>query len=200
MWQDRLLAETAPSFWSLLLVFALSSGLTAGHLFRIFLPTRVWAARLDRLGTVATFFVACLLSVAVIHRSYVWVNGVRQIVFAILVLGVAAAIPYLHWRLSKTHALAHSVRRRLLRGVLGVSCAAAACWSGLGFYESIAPIDDMGFFFDVPGQMAVVDRQTAVTDAGQRVPLFRWDVSEEVFKKYSAISSARLSSLATAVI
>ena len=200
MVEDKLFAAVGPSFWTLLLVFLLSLGLTAGQLIQLLVPARNWAGRLDRLGTVIGLFMAGLLSVEVVHQSDVWLGHSWQIPLAILIFCLAAVIPYVHWRLSKMPSRTRRLPKLLLRVTLAALCVASAGWSGERYYGLNAALNDMGLLFATPGEMAKVRRFVAVTDAGQRLVLHQWKVADEEFREYSARAATRLSGMSEATI
>ena len=200
MVEEKLFAAAGPSFWTLLLVFLLSLGLTVGQLIQLLLPARALSGRLDRLGVVIGLFMAGLLSVEVVHQADVWLGSSWQIPLAILIFSLAAVIPYVHWCLSKMQVRARGLPTLLLRLTLALLCAAAAGWSGERYYGLNAALNDMGLLFATPGQIAKVHRFVAITDAGQRLTLHRWRVSDEEFRAYSARSATRLSGMSEATI
>jgi hypothetical protein len=201
MVEDRLFAGAGPpSLLALLVVFLLSLGLTAGQFIQLVFPARTWAPKLDRLGVVVGIFLASLLSLEVVHQSDIWLANPWQIPLAILIFCLAAIVPYVHWWLSKTHGRARTVSRYVLRGTLALLCATAAGWSGERYYALVDAFDNLGLLLEVPGEMEEVHRYVAITDTGSRLPLFRWDITDDEFREYRTRSATRLSGMAEAAI
>lgn len=200
MVEDSLFAGTGPSFLALLVVFLLSLGLTAGQLIQLVFPARTWAPRLDRVGVVVGIFLASLLSLEAVHQSDIWLANTWQIPLAILIFSLAAVVPYVHWWLSRTHGRLRTVSRFLLRGTLALLCAAAAGWSGNRYYALMDGFENLGLLLEVPGELAKVRRFIAITDTGARLPLYRWDVTDDEFREYRTRSATRLSGIAESAI
>ncbi len=61
-------------------------------------------------------------------------------------------------------------------------------------------LSDLGLLQQTPGIMCNATDASAVTDAGRSVQLFRWDVDDDSFEYFSALSNQRLEMLQSKII
>jgi hypothetical protein len=182
---DQRLLVSEPPFMALVMIYVLSLGLAAGQVFQLVLRARACAPRLDRLGVVVGLLFACLVALETVHESEVWLDRIWQIPLALLIYGLTAIVPYAHWWLSRRHAQLRTWSMYMLRGTLVVFCVTAAAWAWDRYHQLNAACVELGLLVEAPGQAITVDRYCAVTDAGRRVPLYRWSVTDERFREFS---------------
>jgi hypothetical protein len=183
---------TALGVWLLLVATGVSLGIAA------VLGLHLWFGHNDRyrwaglLCRVAAIFLAAVLSVDAIVATSANSDGLPHLLLSLVAVGAAIVTATLHRPVS---VLAHSPNalwRTLSQCLLITACLASACWSGHRVRRVAYIEGDLGLFIDTPGTLVQATDQVLVTDRGQTLPVFRWDVADDVFEYYASLSEARL--------
>lgn len=190
----------APNSGAQVAILLLGLFLAASQLLQVLLGGRKWSARLDRLGTHAALLLACSMLLEMLDR--VTMTGERNLPWleAGIAFAVAGAVLTLHRIVTSGRILGLPVSSLVARSILVTVCAAAAGWAGQQFCSNAIGRDGLGLFFDTPGKLQKINEQVAVTDAGRRIPLFRWDVSDAEYREYRQSEATRLSLITQAAI
>ncbi|MHB8863312.1 MAG: hypothetical protein ACYC6N_12960 [Pirellulaceae bacterium] len=178
--------------WSLLLAFTLS-------LVAVALALHMWLRRAERnypwldgfYRSAATVVVATLLADAIVFTSSGMISAWHVIV-AVLAVGTALAAVTLHRPVSEVTRFSPLLSRMASQGLLLALFLAAASWSGYRLHHSLRVTEAFGLTGDAPGTLLEVSGQVLITDRGRILPVFRWDVAQEVFNYYASRSDSRL--------
>ncbi len=200
MLQAQLSAASVPNTGAQVAILLLSLFLAASQLFQVLLGERKWSARLDWIGTHAALLLACALLLEMLDR--VTLTGERNLPWleAAVAFTVAGAVIALHRVVTSGRMIGIRVSSRVARSVLVTVCAVAAGWSAQQFCTDVMAKDGLGLFFNTPGTLQEINEQVAVTDAGRRIPLFRWEVSDAEYRQYRQSEAVRLSMITQAAI
>lgn len=200
MLQAQISAASVPNTGAQVAILLLSLFLAASQLLQVLLGERKWSARLDRLGTHAALLLACSLLLEMLDHATMASEQSVPWLEAGIAFTVAGAVIVLHRVITSGRLFGLRVSSRAARSVLVTLCAAAAGWAGQQFCSNAIGKDGLGLFYNTPGTLEEVNEQVAVTDAGRRIPLYRWQVSDAEYRTYRQNEAARLSLFTQAAI
>lgn len=200
MLQAQISTASVPNTGAQVAILLLSLFLAASQLLQVLLGERRWSARLDRLGTHAALLLACSLLLEMLDHATLAVDQSIPWLEAGIAFTVAGVVIALHRVITSGRLLGLRVSSRVARSVLVTVCAVAAGWAGQQFCSNAIGKDGLGLFYNTPGTLEEVNEQVAMTDAGRRIPLYRWQVSDAEYRTYRQSAAARLSLIAQGAI
>lgn len=186
--------------WTLLLGFALSLVAAAVLGWRMWWGNSEEFPWLGTLCRLAAIFVAALLSADAIVSSSQKMSSSRHFIVSFLAVGAAVLTTQIH-RLFAAYARSPKAwSRTVSQGLLVAMFLATAYWLGHRIFHDTRNTLDFSLFADTPGTLSEVPGQVLVTDRGRVLPVFCWEVEDQVFEDFAALSAARLRDSHQAII
>ncbi len=184
--------------WSLVGVFAAALAMSAAVALQVLLRRPNWSCWLNPVGRAVMPTIGTLLAVDAIDSIAGSLGHTGH--FVTVTASVAAV--FLLSRICSFFSRSPGGRlsRQFGQIVMLVAYVAAAGWSGHRFYREAFMVSDLGLAQETPGEMRSATEASALTDAGRTIQLFRWDVDDDAFEYFSALSSQRLVSLHDKII
>ena len=181
MLQGQISAALVPNTGAQVAILLLSLFLAASQLFQVLLGSAIGLPGWIGLGAHAALLLACSLLLELL--DHVTLSGEQNMPWleAGIAFTVAGAVIALHWIVTSGRMVGIRVSSRVARGVLVTVCAVAAGWSAQQFCNDVTARGWVGVVLQHAWQLQEVREQVAVTDAGRRIPLYRWEVSDAEF-------------------
>lgn len=184
--------------WSLVCVFAAALAMSAAVALQVLLRRPSWSRWLNPLGRAVMPAIGMLLAVDAIDSI---ADGMgRTGHFVTVTVSVAAVFALSRICAFVSRSPGGRLSKLLGQVVMLGAYITAAWWSGQRFYREAFMLSDLGLLQQTPGIMRDATDASAVTDAGRSVQLFRWDVDDDSFEYFSALSNQRLEMLQNKII
>ncbi len=164
------LFEVSATYW--LIVFALSSGVVVGYLWRFAFGKPDGSGRWQRVTAFAAALVLCLTTVDGLHFTQQKLSTNFRVFGTVAVIAVAAGLTWLHlshWKMSR-----HHFRHHLSGWLIILSSVSLPGWSYHRFQERLYPPSKKSILLlSTPGKKKEVHEFVAMTDRNRPIRVYR---------------------------